>query len=206
MANSTTNIAVTASAPQSYTAGVRQSVWIDTTTNQLCYVKEDGTTACMTMNTGIPLYYGSFFDTTDQPIGATNTAQAMRLNTTDLSSGVTVVTDGTYLTRITVANTGIYNLQFSAQVQKTQGGGDEEIYIWLAKNGTDVPDSSTSITLANNGHLDVAAWNWLVSLTAGQYVQIMWASTTLDMELTRATGAPAGPDIPSVIATMNRVG
>lgn len=206
MANSTTNIAVTASAPVTYTAGVRQSVWIDTTTNQLCYVKEDGTTACMTMNTGIPLYYGSFFDTTAQPIGAINTAQAMRLNTTDLSSGVTVVTDGTYLTRITAANTGIYNVQFSAQIQKTSGGGEEEVTIWLAKNGTAIPDSSTSITLANNGHLNVAAWNWFVSLTAGQYVQIMWASTTLNMELARITSSPPGPDIPSVIATMNRVG
>lgn len=154
---------------------------------------------------GVTNYYGSFYDTTTQTtIG--NEAKVMTFNTTALSSGVSIVTSGGKASRITVANSGTYNFQFSAQVLKTTGGTSETLYIWFRKNGVDIPDSNTAITLANNNNLIVPAWNFMESLSAGQYLEIVWYSTDSHIEL-HNNSAPLGlPGIPSIILTVDRVG
>lgn len=53
--------------------------------------------------------YGAFQDSTDQTAANTTTAYAVTFNTTDFSNGVTIASNS----RITVAETGIWNLQFS---------------------------------------------------------------------------------------------
>lgn len=154
--------------------------------------------------TGIPLYYGSFYSTqTQTTVG--NEQKAMTFNNTDATAtlGTSIVSNS----QITVANAGIYNVAFSAQIKKTSGGGATQIYIWLKKNGSNMPDSNTVLTLANNGDLLVAAWNFLVSLNAGQYVELFWYATAASIELHyNATPIVGLPEIPSIIATINRVG
>lgn len=154
--------------------------------------------------TGIPLYYGSFFSTqTQTTVG--NEQKAMTFNNTDATAtlGTSIVSNS----RITVANAGIYNIAFSAQLLRTSGGQAQQIYIYLKKNGNIVPDSNTAITLANNGHLVVAAWNFFLQLNAGQYVEIFWYATAATIQLHYDASPVVGlPAIPSVIATINRVG
>lgn len=151
--------------------------------------------------------YGSFYDTTTQTT-AGNENLAMKLNSTDALStnGFSITNDALGRpTRITSTVTGIYNLQFSAQLHKTSGGGATQIYIWFRRNGVDFADSATTLTLANNGDLLVAAWNYFLPLTAGQYVEIMWRASASNIEIQRNTTVPSVPGIPSVIATINRV-
>ena len=62
-----------------------------------------------------PGYYGSFTDSTTQTIAA-NTSTPMTFDTTEESDGVTI---GTPTSRIVIANAGTYNIQFSAQLDKT---------------------------------------------------------------------------------------
>ena len=148
--------------------------------------------------------YGSFFDTTTQTtLGGTE--EIMSFNNIDLSatSGITLVGG----TQITATVNGVYNLQFSAQIVKIQGGTKQNIYIHFKKNGLDIPDSATALTLANNNDFFVAAWNLFVQLNAGEYVEIAWYSTSPNLEL-RYEPAPAVgvPNIPSVIATIQQVG
>lgn len=148
--------------------------------------------------------YGSFFDTTTQTtLGGTE--EIMSFNNIDLSatSGITLVGG----TQITATVNGVYNLQFSAQIVKIQGGTKQNIYIHFKKNGLDIPDSATALTLANNNDFVVAAWNLFVQLNAGEYVEIAWYSTSPNLEL-RYEPAPAVgvPNIPSVIATIQQVG
>lgn len=59
-----------------------------------------------------------------------------------IANGVSVVSGS----RITLANAGIYNIQFSAQIDKSDAGNDD-IDIWLAKNGANVSWTNTSQTL-----------------------------------------------------------
>lgn len=147
--------------------------------------------------------YGSFLDLVTQTNTSPGSALGMKLRTTDLSDGVSIVDD----TQITVAQPGIYNIAFSAQMTKTDGGTDT-VYIWLRQNGVDVPDSNTSIELVGSGARQVAAWNFFASLGAGGNVAIMWASLDSAAQIIYVSDAatPYGPSIPSVIVTVNQVG
>jgi len=151
--------------------------------------------------------YGSFYDTTTQTtVGNENLA--MKFNTTDTSStsGFSITNDTLGRpTRITSTVTGIYNVQFSAQLHKTSTGPAQQVYIWFRVNNVDIPNSATVLTLANNGDFLVAAWNFYTPLTAGQYVEIMWRATASNIELQRNTTIPSVPGIPSVIATIEKV-
>jgi hypothetical protein len=148
--------------------------------------------------------YGQFSDLTIQS-GSDNTAYPMKLNTTDVSMGVSVVS-GSF---IKVANTGIYNLQFSAQLEQTSNNA-AEVSIWLRKDGTNIPNSNTEVTIEkiSGGGKMVAAWNYMVQLNANQYVELMWCSTRSDTQLhyhgTQST--PNRPKTPSVIVTMTQIG
>lgn len=146
--------------------------------------------------------YGSFYDTTPQTALA-NQPTKMKLNTTDLSNGVTVVN----LTEITVAQTGVYNIQFSAQLYRTAGGTKEEVDIWFRKNGINIPQSDSKVTLANNGHYILPAWNFLIQLNAGENCEIMWATTSpqIILQAEPENLVVPHPAIPSVIVTCVQV-
>lgn len=150
---------------------------------------------------------GSFYHNVTQTAAAINTAYAMRFASTDTSntSGFSIANDGSgNPTRITAANTGNYNLAFSAQLSKT-GGTENTIDIWLRVNGVDVPSTNTTVTLKANANYVVAAWNFFVSLTSGQYAEIMWATTDTNSSLLYAAATGLHPATPSVIATINQV-
>jgi hypothetical protein len=104
--------------------------------------------------------------------------------------------------KITPSHTGNYNIQFSAQIDKTDSGSDD-IEIWVAVNGTAVPDSNTHITLPTNNAKNVAAWNWIIPLQQNEYAEIIWYSLDTAMRLFAQTAQtnPTRPGIPSVIVT-----
>jgi hypothetical protein len=153
-----------------------------------------------------PIAYGSFYDTTTQT-ATTSTIATMKYNTTVLSQGVSVVNDGLgNPTQITFANAGLYNLQFSAQLQRTSGGSDATISIWFRLNGTDIPASTTHLTLKANTNYVVASWNFFQQVAAGNNVKIMWSHNDSIQILYEAPGvAPVRPSTPSVILTVNRI-
>jgi hypothetical protein len=150
--------------------------------------------------------YGSFYDTTTQTtVGLENLA--MKLNSTDsaLTDGFSITNNAlSQPTRITCATIGKYNIQFSAQLHNT-GSGASQVWIWFRKNGVDLADSATTVTLENNDLL-VASWNYFVNLTSvGDYVEIMWRVNNNHTEIQRNTTTTGVPDIPSVIVTVNRI-
>jgi hypothetical protein len=142
--------------------------------------------------------YGSFYDTTTQTAAAINTAYAMTFNTTDLSSGVYV---GSPTSRIYVVGDGVYNFQFSAQLDKTTGGVGL-IYIWFRVNGSDIANSASQVRLQNNNAELLAAWNIILKLKAGDYFEIMWSVDDLGVILLAQAAAAPVPGIPSVILTV----
>ena len=148
--------------------------------------------------------YGSFYDTTTQTNPVANVPRSMSFNSTDITNGVSISgSTSPFNTYIKTTNAGIYNIQFSAQVEKTDSGTDE-IVIWLRKNGIDLTDSATKLTLSGNSTKVVAAWNWFVSSAANDYYQIIWVSADTGMRL-YAEPINDTPGIPSVILTVNRV-
>jgi hypothetical protein len=149
--------------------------------------------------------YGSFYDTTTQTNPVANIARSMSFNSTDITNGVSISgSTSPFNTYIKTTNAGIYNIQFSAQVDKTDGGTDD-IVIWLRKNGIDLTDTATTLTLPTNNSKVVAAWNWFVSSAANDYYQIIWRSDDTDLRLLAEPISVNHPGIPSVILTVNRV-
>jgi hypothetical protein len=148
--------------------------------------------------------YGSFYSTQIQT-NVAGTARSMSLNVTDITNGVSVSgSTDPYNTYIKTENAGVYDIQFSAQVDKTDSGTDE-IWIWLRKNGTNLTDTATSIQLTGNGDHYVAAWNFFVNSAANDYYQLMWYSPDANVRLHAEPAFGVVPGIPSLIVTVNRV-
>ena len=147
--------------------------------------------------------YGSFIDLQTQSNTNPGTPLPVYLRTTQLSDGVSIVDD----TAITVDDSGVYNIAFSAQVTKTDAGTDT-IYLWLRVDDLDVPDSNTALVLTGGGAKEVAAWNFVVSLGAGESATLMWGSSDANAQIAYVNDAstPLGPAIPSMILTVNQVG
>lgn len=144
------------------------------------------------------LRYGSFYDTTDQTAAAINTAYAMTFNSTDITNGVYI---GSPTSRVYVDTVNLYNIQFSAQLINTAGGA-HNVWIWLRKNGTDVPDSATTLRLQGNNTELVAAWNFLLSMNAGDYFELMWEVSDVSVSLFSDPATAVHPAIPSIILTV----
>lgn len=141
-------------------------------------------------------YYGSFYDTTTQTAAAINTPYAMKLNTTAESNQIAV----TNTSHITFKNRGTYNIQFSAQLDQTSGAS-HNIYIWFRKNGVDIPHSSSVVAIQGTSAELVAAWNFVISVLGGDYIQIMWAVSNTSVQIVAAPANAFSPAIPSVIVT-----
>jgi len=142
--------------------------------------------------------YGYFYDTTTQTAAAINTAYGMTFNTVGFQRGVTI---GSPTSRIYVDRPGVFNIQFSAQLDKTSGG-TANIYIWLRVNGVDAPYSASEVRIQGNDSEIVAAWNFIEQFNVGDYFELMWSVTNIDcVLLSRAASAPV-PGIPSVILTV----
>jgi hypothetical protein len=157
------------------------------------------------------LYKGSFYDNITQTLtGGANVAVPVRLNTTDTSAtnGISVVTDGTNLTRITVANTGVYNLLFSAQLANS-GGTGQTVDFWLRKNGAtaafNVADTTGKVVLQSNTNFAMAAWNYFIALNAGDYIYLMWTATSTNVTMVNTAANAVHPASPSIIVTLNQV-
>lgn len=145
-------------------------------------------------------YYGAFCSTQDQTNAAS--VNKMTFNVTELSSGVTIASNS----RITIANAGIYNIQFSAQLDKADSG-DDKVDIWLCKNGQNVSNTNTEMTLVGNNGKHVAAWNFVVAASAGDYFELCWYSADAQVFLNYVAAAsnPTRPAIPSIILTVTQI-
>ena len=139
---------------------------------------------------------GAFYSTGSVTTTA-NVSGSFVYDTTIDSQGVT--RSGSQLT---VSRTGLYNIQFSTQIDN--GSGAADIAIWLKKNGTNIADTATVLTVASN-HKDVLALNLWDNANAGDYYELTYQSNSSSTSF--ATIAPSGniPRSPGIIVTVNQI-
>ena len=153
---------------------------------------------------------GSFYDTTTQTATA-NTATLMTINSTDTpnTNGVSIVSGS----RITTTYPGVYNLQFSVQLQNTDNQ-IQDISIWLRQNGTDLVGSTGLISIparksasAGDEAHGIFGWNYFVTMAASDYIQLYWSTTNaaVTIKYYAASTGPVRPSTSSVVATMTFV-
>lgn len=142
--------------------------------------------------------YGTFYDTTTQTAAAINTAYAMTFNQTDLSYGVEL---GTPTSRVYVRSEGIFNIQFSAQLNKASAAIGN-VYIWFRINGVDQANSATQVSLSGSNAASVAAWNFVYKFKSGDYFELMWSTSDTGCQIQAAAASGVVPGIPSIILTV----
>jgi hypothetical protein len=149
--------------------------------------------------------YGAFSSNQDQTTTA-NTATLMTLNTTDFSNEVSISSS-----KITAAYAGIYNLQFSAQLENADNA-PQDVFIWLKQNGVNIPGSTGKVGMpARKGVGDpfhaIYGWNYFVSMAANDYIEIYWSTTNaaVTIQFYAASGSPTKPSTQSVVATLSFV-
>lgn len=149
--------------------------------------------------------YGAYYDTTTQTLAAINTGYPITLNSVaskindgPMQYGVYI---GTPISRVYVDNTANYNIQFSLQLTSASAAA-KDVSIWLRVNGVDVPGSATIITLTGNNVNTVAAWNFVVNLTAGDYFELVWSADNTNVTIRSVAATAFRPAVPGVILTV----
>jgi hypothetical protein len=145
-----------------------------------------------------PTAHASYFDTTTQPNPVANAVNLFTYNSVVTQQAVT---RGTPTSKIFVAQTGIYNFQFSAQLDKT-GGSASAVYIWPRINGVNVPDSATKIVIDGPNNEIVAAWNFVLVMQANDYFELAWESSDTNVIIPYVAATGNIPAIPSIILTV----
>lgn len=152
--------------------------------------------------------HGAWEDTTTQT-GSITAGTPFTFNTATVVDGVTLVSGS----QLTVAEAGDYNIQWSGQFQNPENT-IEEVTVWVRINGVDVPNSAGVIALPARKNPSVLGkmiigWNYFLSLTAGQYVQIVWlpsVATVSAVTIPASVVTPVHPSAASIIVTVNQIG
>jgi hypothetical protein len=147
------------------------------------------------------LPYGSFSDSTTQTAAATGTAYAVTFNTTEYSNGVAISTP---TSRILITDPGYYNFQFSLQLDKSSGATGHT-YIWPRVNGTNIPRSASEVAVQGTAAENIAAWNFVLEMQAGDYFQLMWSVDDTNVQIKAVAATAPVPAIPSAILTVTFV-
>jgi hypothetical protein len=143
---------------------------------------------------------GLFFSTTDQPIAAANVGQPIDFPIEYLNNAVRV-NSGTD-SRVYVDVGGVYNFQFSGQLLSGSASA-KQVYIWIARNGTNIGYSTHQYTVAGSGtHLNIS-WNFDIDLDSGEYVEMQWASDDTNMKLEATAATAVHPGMPSAVMAVN---
>jgi hypothetical protein len=143
-----------------------------------------------------------FWQDADITAAAANTAYKIALDAVLLDD---ITLTGSPLTEITFVEGGLYSLSFSAQISSTSGS---TVYFrfWPRINGSDTAGSTILASLHNNGATTTVSRTAIFSVSAGDVLNVMWATTSTNgyLHAHSATAyAPASPSVTLVISRIN---
>jgi hypothetical protein len=170
------------------------------------YVKGNGTSA-MTAAATIPFAdlagraFGQPSSTADQT-GNIAAATAATFNTDLTGTGVSVASS----TQITFTAAGTYMLSPSIQFANS-AASDYTATIWFRKNGTNIANSATIISIpkAADGGAAVFSLSFFDTVTAGQYIEIMWLPSNIAVTIEHTAIGAIAPAIPSILCPVMRI-
>ena len=147
-------------------------------------------------------YYGSFYSSVTQTDGGT-TGTPMEFENPVEAAGMVAIADGSgNVNRLKFLYAGTYNIQFSAQLHANSGGGSgTTVNIWLRLNGVNVPSTDTKLDIPGAVPFQVAAWNFIQTVAANDYVEIVWLTDNTNIYIEAFGAVAPAPAIPSVILT-----
>ena len=141
---------------------------------------------------------GLFFNTADQTITLANTAYPVVYNQTYLSNAVALSTTS----RIEIAVGGIYNFQYSGQLESTNNSS-KNVFLWIRRNGVDIGYSCRAYTISGPGAYAPIAYTFDIDMQAGQYLELIVSASATTVQLAADTASSPHPGIPSSVMTVN---
>jgi len=171
----------------------------DNVNQGMSFYEGGGGNAAVNVGQNTLLPYGSFYDTTTQIPVAINTAYAITFNTTAAANATYI---GSPTSRVYVDVSGVYNFEFSLQIDKTAGAVGY-IWIWARVNGTDVADSATRVAVQGTAAEIVPAWNFMLEMNGGDYFELMWAVDDDRIHVQAEAATAFCPAVPSAILTVS---
>ena len=170
------------------------------------YVKGNGTSA-FTAAATVPYadLAGRAFaqpsSTADQT-GNVAAATAVTFNTDLTGTGISVVAS----TQITLAAAGTYMLAPSIQFVNS-AAADSNVTVWLRKNGTNIANSARILTVPKTGDGGSAVFslNFFDTVTAGQYIEIMWLPASVTVTVEAFVIGAIAPAVPSILCPVTRI-
>ena len=136
----------------------------------------------------------------DQTAASSNTAYALTF-TQDLAAGIT---NGTPASRLIVEEAGQFSVTYSMQMASSSAS-TVRMWFWVRVNGTDIPKSAMENTLHQNGSTLVVTKSAILQLSAGDYIEVMWATDSTSGYLEAVAATAFAPATPSATISMVRL-
>ena len=137
---------------------------------------------------------------TNQTAASINTAYALTF-TEDLARSIT---NGTPASRLIVEEAGQYSVTYSMQMASTSAA-TVTMWFWTRINGPDISKSAMENTLHQNGSTLVVTKSAILQLSAGDYIEIMWATDSTSGYLEAVAATSFAPATPSATISMVRL-
>lgn len=119
-----------------------------------------------------------------------------------VASGITLT--GSPATDITFSEGGLYSLAFAAQISSTSAS-QIDFRFWPRINDVDVGGSTIVASLHNNGATTVVSRTAIFSVTAGDVLNVMWATSNTSGFLDAKAATAYAPSAPAVTLAISRV-
>ena len=133
-------------------------------------------------------------DTTSHTASVINTPTAITWDTLPYSQGISI--NSTDTSKIEFTHSGKYYIHFSCLLESSSASS-KDIWIFPRINGTDVDGSTIYHTLASNGHKRTLSKGGIFEITAGDYLQAMFAVDDTNLRLTTQAVTSFAPSAPS---------
>ena len=140
-----------------------------------------------------------FFSTTDQTASVVDTAYALQFENTYLGEAISIT--GTPKTRITPLYSGVYNFELSVELTSSNANS-KELSFWVRRSGVDIANTGRMHVVAGSGGVDDFEYSFTMDLTAGQYIELMWATDDTGITIDYQAAASPRPAVPSTLLTV----
>jgi hypothetical protein len=153
-------------------------------------------------------HWGSFWDINSKSITGPTIAYGITFSNSDPANNGVYIADSD---RITFSQAGVYNIQFSAQLENTDNAAHDATF-WFRKNGINLDDTAGVVTVparksANIYGYALPSWNIMLELASGDYIEMYWHASNIavSMQTFPGMGSPAHPKSPAIILTAQQV-
>jgi hypothetical protein len=146
--------------------------------------------------------HAAYYTTATYTAASTNTAYPINWENIVYEQHVDI--DGTYPSRIVFGHAGIYQIDFSAELQ-SGSGSTKTIYIFPRINGTDIPYSTIVHSVKNSGESQTISRSGIFTVEAGDYLEAMYAVTHTSLKIQGSAATAFSPAAPSATIVISEV-